>query len=51
MGLLQVPAALVKVRRVGHTSDLFTRLPAAKIGQIGEFTPRAWASASRVELL
>ena len=28
-----------------YLKDLFTRLPAAKITQIGEFTPRAWAKA------
>ena len=28
-----------------YLKDLFTRLPAAKITQIGQFTPRAWAKA------
>jgi len=28
-----------------YLRDLFTRLPAAKITQIKEFTPRAWAKA------
>jgi len=27
--------------------DLFTRLPSAKITQIGEFTPAAWVSGRR----
>ena len=28
-----------------YLKDLFTRLPAAKITEIGQFTPRAWAKA------
>jgi hypothetical protein len=28
-----------------YLKDLFTRLPTAKITQIGQFTPAAWASA------
>jgi hypothetical protein len=31
--------------------DLFTRLPAAKITQINEFTPAAWAKAKAREKL
>jgi hypothetical protein len=30
---------------------LFTRLPAAKITQIKQFTPRAWARANVKEIL
>ena len=29
-----------------YLKDLFTRLPAAKITQIREFTPRAWARSN-----
>jgi hypothetical protein len=29
-----------------YLKDLFTRLPAAKITQIGQFTPAAWARAN-----
>ena len=32
-----------------YLKDLFTRLPAAKITQIKEFTPAAWAKANRKE--
>jgi transposase len=32
-----------------YLKDLFTRLPAAKIAQIHEFTPRAWAKAKAKE--
>ena len=28
-----------------YLTDLFTRLPSAKITQINEFTPSAWAKA------
>ena len=33
-----------------YLKDLFTRLPAAKITQIEQFTPRAWAKAKAVPL-
>ena len=44
------PTLLGSCRRQGinpfeYLKDLFTRLPAAKITQIGQFTPRAWAKA------
>ena len=29
-----------------YLKDLFTRLPAAKITEIGQFTPRAWATVA-----
>jgi transposase len=32
-----------------YLKDLFTRLPAAKITQIKEFTPAAWANARKRE--
>jgi len=32
-----------------YLKDLFTRLPAAKITQIKEFTPAAWAKARAME--
>jgi hypothetical protein len=32
-----------------YPKDLFTRLPAAKITQIKEFTPAAWAKAKSRE--
>jgi hypothetical protein len=32
-----------------YLKDLFTRLPAAKITQIKEFTPAAWAKAKAKE--
>jgi len=32
-----------------YLKDLFTRLPAAKITQIKEFTPSAWAKAKASE--
>jgi hypothetical protein len=32
-----------------YLKDLFTRLPAAKITQINEFTPAAWAKAKAKE--
>ncbi len=32
-----------------YLKDLFTRLPAAKITQIKEFTPTAWARAKARE--
>jgi transposase len=32
-----------------YLKDLFTRLPAAKIPQIKEFTPAAWAKAKTKE--
>jgi len=31
-----------------YLKDLFTRLPAAKISQIKEFTPAAWAKAKEL---
>ena len=31
--------------------DLFARLPAAKISQIKEFTPSAWAKAMEQEIV
>jgi transposase len=34
-----------------YLKDLFTRLPAAKITQINQFTPRAWAKANPKEKL
>ena len=34
-----------------YLKDLFTRLPAAKITQIKQFTPRAWARANVKEIL
>jgi transposase len=34
-----------------YLEDLFTRLPAAKITQIGEFTPARWAKANTKEKL
>jgi hypothetical protein len=34
-----------------YLSDLFTRLPAAKITQIGQFTPAAWARTYAKEKL
>jgi len=33
-----------------YLKDLFTRLPAAKISEIEQFTPRAWAKAKSVRL-
>ena len=33
-----------------YLKDLFTRLPAAKITEIAQFTPRAWAKANPVRL-
>jgi hypothetical protein len=30
-----------------YLKDLFTCLPAAKVSQIGEFTPASWAKAKR----
>ena len=32
-----------------YMKDLFTRLPAAKITQIKDFTPAAWAKANAKE--
>jgi len=32
-----------------YLKDLFTRLPAAKITQIKEFTPTVWASAKAID--
>jgi hypothetical protein len=32
-----------------YLKDLFTRLPAAKITQIKEFTPAAWAKAKKAQ--
>jgi len=32
-----------------YLKDLFTRLPSAKIAQIKEFTPAAWARAKAKE--
>jgi transposase len=34
-----------------YLQDLFTRLPAAKMGQIKEFPPAAWARARAKEKL
>ena len=34
-----------------YLKDLFTRLPVAKITEIGKFTPRAWARAKVKEKL
>ena len=34
-----------------YLKDLFSRLPAAKIAQIREFTPAAWAKARAIEKL
>jgi hypothetical protein len=34
-----------------YLKDLFTRLPSAKITEIKQFTPRAWASAKAKEKL
>jgi len=34
-----------------YLKDLFTRLPAAKITQIREFTPAAWAKANALQRL
>jgi transposase len=34
-----------------YLKDLFTRLPAAKITEIGQFTPRAWAREKAQEKL
>jgi hypothetical protein len=34
-----------------YLKDLFTRLPAAKIAEIQQFTPRAWARAKAKEKL
>ena len=31
--------------KIQYLNDLFTRLPAAKITQIKDFTPAAWAKA------
>jgi hypothetical protein len=34
-----------------YLKDLFTRLPAAKIREVGQFTPAAWARANAKEIL
>ncbi|MDR3404002.1 MAG: transposase domain-containing protein [Chthoniobacter sp.] len=33
------------INPLNYLKDLFTRLPAARISQITEFTPAAWAKA------
>jgi hypothetical protein len=40
------------INPVDYLKDLFTSLPAAKITEIGQFTPRAWAKAkAQVKLI
>jgi hypothetical protein len=34
-----------RINPFNYLKDLFARLPAAKITEIGEFTPAAWAKA------
>jgi hypothetical protein len=45
------PAAVRQSRRgsVRYLKDLFTRLPSAKITEIKQFTPAAWARAKAKE--
>jgi hypothetical protein len=38
-----------RINPFDYLKDLLTRLPAAKITQITEFTPAAWAKAKAME--
>jgi hypothetical protein len=55
-GTLEIYTLLGSCRRRGLNSfdylkDLFTRLPPAKITEIGQFTPTAWVGANVNEKL
>jgi hypothetical protein len=39
------PAGWATANPIDYLKDLFTRLPAAKITEIGQFTPAAWSKA------